>query len=117
MSSIDREPDELLVSFFEREFAPARESLRDHDIELIDPGPDPDCPSYYSQREKTILEPTDFELDLDDVEKLMLFLEQLWLGPEKPILADLFRKILALAPRYREEPDSDEISPYIYAMF
>lgn len=117
MSSIDREPDEMLVSFFEREFIPIVKSLGEHDIQVIVPAPNKHCPTYYIEREKMVMEPADFELDLADVEKLMLFLEQLWSGPEAALLADLFRKILAFAPRYQEESASDEVSPHIYAMF
>lgn len=117
MSSIEIEPDELLISFFNREFARTMKSLAEQNIQLLVSAPDDSCSTYYIQREKRHLERKDFELDLTDEEKLLSLLQQRWSGPEAELLTDLFRKILSLSAHYSEETSSHNVTPYIYAMF
>ncbi|HEX7771674.1 MAG TPA: hypothetical protein VF435_04590 [Pyrinomonadaceae bacterium] len=117
MNSTDGDSDEFLVLFFNREFTRTMQSLSRHETQLLTPGPDSSCASYYIQRKNPSLKKTDFELDIVDEEKLLASLEQLSSGPEAPLLADLFQKIIALSARYAGESSSHEVTPYIYAMF
>lgn len=118
MSLTDAEKDELLISFFQEEFKRAAELLSKEGVKLLVTEPDPNCETYYIQRQKTTIEQADFEIDLDNMEQLKQALEQLCKTPEERlILVDLFEKILNLAPLYESVEQTEEVSPFIYVMF
>lgn len=115
--TFDSDRDSVLVSFFEREFGQAARLLAKQDIELLAPGPDGECVTYYVERQGRALEPADFELNLEDLQEVKRTLRGLWKGPESFILADVSDKILALAPRYASVEEVEDVSPFIYVMF
>lgn len=117
MNSTDAERDEVLVAFFEREFGRAAQLLSEQGVQLLVPGPDGECASYYVERRKRAMEPADFELNLGNLDEVQRSLRKLWKGPESFILADLSEKILALAPRYNTVEEIEDVSPFIYVMF
>ena len=116
MSSTDPKEDDFLASFFNKEFLEAARLLSEAGVEPL-VGTDPDCESYYIQRQKTSMNPSDFEIDLEDLEEVKQRLGELWRGRESAILADLSQKILELTPRFATVEEVEDVSPYIYVMF
>ena len=63
------------------------------------------------------MEPASFDLDLGDPARVGESMGDLWTESQSPILAELVDKILALAPRYADVNESEDVSPLVYVMF
>ena len=116
MSLTDDSGNEL-VAIFECEFVPAAQHLSRNGIETLTTGFDPACSSYYRQRDKTGMEPADFEMNLDDLEEVKRHWRSYWTPAECEILEGLLNKVLALAVNYKSVRSAEDVSPFIYAMF
>lgn len=117
MSSIDKNRSRLLVSFFNREFVPVARLLSEEGVQLIEPGPDRECETYYIPRQKRSIDHADFELNLEDSDEVKRDLQKLWKGSESFILTDLSNKILALSSLFADVETAADVSPFIYVMF
>lgn len=109
--------DALLRSFYETELAPAAQTLAARGARLLAAGFDADCPSYFVERRRAMLERSDFELSPEDPDAVEQFLRGVWSGPEADVLAELLPKILALSPHCADAEVSREVSPHVYVMF
>jgi hypothetical protein len=117
MSSISAESETRLVEVFEREFAVAAERLREMGLQPLETGFDKTASSYYREREKTQLDRSDFELNLDDPEDVKRHFRRNWTRDETEVLEELVGHILALADVCDDVEQSTDVSPFIYAMF
>ena len=116
MSSTEQ-TDALLRSFYETEFVRAARILSAQGARMLEAGFDENCETYFTERRRTTMEPSDFELSPEDPNAFKQALQQLWTGPEAYVLAGLMLKILALSPHFTDAEVSKEVSPLIYAMF
>jgi hypothetical protein len=116
MNSTDKEQDGDLASLYEREFAATAKRLSERGVQLIAPGPDPSCATYYVERQR-IMTRADFTLELDDTDDVKRAFHQLWTDVETSLLADLLERILALSVRQDSLRPEQDVSAFIYAMF
>jgi hypothetical protein len=117
MQWTDQQQVEFLTQFYNEIIAPAADRLKQHDVEILTTKPDPDEPSYFSQRKHSSMKPEELELNLEDIDWVKNAITQITGGPEAEILADVYVRIIALADRFEEVDDADDVSPYIYVMF
>lgn len=117
MRSTESDLVDSLSSFYEREFPQSAKLLSDKGIQLLADRPDSMASTYFIQRRKPNIEPADFELDLEDLEKVRQYLRERWAGPERDALAELTEKILALAPQFASVEQKTDVSPFMYVMF
>ena len=73
--------------------------------------------SYHIRRERTSMEPADFELNLEDMDEVRRWLSDRWQGPGSEALAHLLEKILQLAPHFDSVEEVEDVSPDMYVMF
>jgi hypothetical protein len=117
MSSISAESEARLVDVFEHEFTAAARRLGRLGLQPLETGFDKAASSYYREREKTQLDPSDFELNLDDPEDVKRHFRRGWTKDETEVLEELVDKILTLADVCDDVEQSTDVSPFIYAMF
>ena len=110
MSSTKNEKE--LRRFFEKKLVPAAEKLRARGVELFPTAAD-DAESWYVPG--PIGEPEFFEFEPADVERT---LRELWERDGLPELAKLAPDLAKLTRRLEfTEAESEDVSPFVYAMW
>ena len=110
-------PEKSLAKLFDKEFARASRELSERGVELLSAGPDPSRDSYYVRRQKTTLEPADFEMDLQDWDEVARRLTDQWTDGTADVGAKLSIKIIEMAPQFESVEQTEDVSPNIYVMF
>jgi hypothetical protein len=104
---------ELLARFYRERIAPIAENVAAEGIEIFPLGPDEKCRSYFADRE-----PGESYIHTIDHTNMEAELSRLWSSDPVSGMNDLAAPILELAETLREkEVESDDVSPFIYAMF
>ena len=113
MGNIDKERDEQLRIFFKERIVPLADKMRRDGSNAIETELDPNASSYFVHRESG--EDYIYQIDRDSIERE---LQQLWQVSPVPGLAELATEIVDLAESMQDDTEiSDEVSPFIYAMF
>lgn len=112
MHEPDSQNSELLARFYREHIIPIAEKVAANGIELFPLGPDDSSESYFVDRE-----PGESYLHTVDNSNLNSELTALWSSDRVPGMKDLAVPILELAEKLREKAQSDDVSPFIYAMF
>lgn len=113
MDQIDPERETLLRSFYHERLMPLADAAREHGIEFFPFGPDKKAASYYIDRN----DDGNYVHEIKS-EELAVELREMWSGGELPGLAELAEELVLLAQSLQEEEEtSEEVSPFIYAMF
>ena len=79
--------------------------------------PDPSLGTYYTRRQQRSMEPSDFQLDLEDLEWVKRAMNEIARASGADRLGDLYEKILDLADGFEPVGEVEDVSPYIYVMF
>ena len=115
-----REPASAALDFFDEEIAPLAERERAEGKWFFPLGFDTEAETYFLTPARNVMEPHDFELRAtESPEKFVEELAALWtreghseLAAMAPRLAELAREMAA-----REQPEAEDLSPFMYAMF
>ena len=103
----------ILTDFYQDRITPLANAADDAGVEIFPMGLDPDRESYFTDREAG--ESYIHAIDSDD---LTGELQKLWAADPIPGMAEIAAPLLAIADVLHEkEQTSDEVSPFIYAMF
>lgn len=109
--SIDPEQREALLTFYRQHVAPlADKRLLDA---RVPPKADPAATSYYKRREWRRLEARDFEIRMGDPAEVGRTLDAFWKGTA---FEGLGAKIAALAEKFPEVREREDVSSFIYEM-
>ncbi|TWT44872.1 hypothetical protein RAS1_12900 [Phycisphaerae bacterium RAS1] len=119
MSSTEAHSTALIHEFHARQLVPLAEKLVAQGRAVMPLEPEPAVASYYEQRKKTSMSPTDFEVfGTAQVGDFRDALAQLWksqgwseLAPLAPGLAEIAQAV------YFVEDRDEEVSPFLYVMF
>ena len=117
MSWTERKRDRVLRTIFDKDFLATKRALSELGVGLLDTGPDESLETYYQQRARRRMEPSNFELDPGDLDSMKVRLRELWVGPEASALSDLAATVLATLPRFAGVETDEEVPALIYAMF
>jgi hypothetical protein len=115
MSLQDAEKENLLRAFYRERLLPLAESAKTAGAEIIPLGANPKADSYYLERS----DDGNYVHEINSGD-LAGELKDLWTAGKHSLsgLAELAEEIVALAETLREDEDtSEEVSPFIYAMF
>lgn len=113
MNLNDTEKEKLLSEFFQKRLLPIAESAKSRGVELFPLAPDDAAKSYYLER----ADDGNYVHEINSAD-LVSELKDLWSAGETVELADLAEEIVRLAETLQEhEETSEEVSPFIYAMF
>ena len=118
MNSTDQE--KAIDGFFEHVLMPLATSMQASGKLPLDSRIDSTISSYFVARKSTSLDPGDFELPsgIEDSDSLRSALEQFWSSVGSPELAAAAAEIARLAENLKvEEEQSEEVSPFVYAMY
>ena len=116
--SIDKIEDQkdnaaALAQFYREHLLPLAELARERGVEFFPLAPDTDSTTYFLDRKHN----GDYIHSIDAA-ALAEELRKMWVKDELPELTDLAPPLAGLAENLHEkEPVSDEVSPFIYAMF
>ena len=113
MSEKSSEIDRQLVNFFRSVLVSLDDAANEKGVEFFPLGPDPTGNLYYSEigEKRTYLH----SIDLSNIE---IELRKMWEESDFPELASLAGKLAEFSELLKEkESETDEISPFIYAMF
>jgi hypothetical protein len=109
--SISPEQREALLAFYRQEIAPlAERRLLDA---RVPPKADANATTYYKPRAWRKLEAKDFELRMSDPAEVGRTLDAFWQGTA---FAGLGAKIAALAEKFPEVREREDVSSFIYEM-
>ena len=113
MSELEPQNTELLSAFYRDHILTLAKSASDIGVDIFPTGADPSCESYFIDRAEG--ESYIHSIDRDEMENE---LKKLWAIDPVPGMAQIARPLLEIAEVLREkEQTSDEVSPFIYAMF
>ncbi len=113
MKLTDTEKENLLRTFYRDKLLPVAAAAKRERVEIFPLGPDNSKSSYYCERDDSGRYV--HEIDPDD---LAGQLREIWSGGDLPLLAKIADALVELAESVRDdEPPSDDVSPFIYAMF
>jgi len=115
-----REPGPAVLDFFDREIAPLAERERAEQKSLFPLGFDTEAESYFVTPLRSVMAPADFELRA--TESPEIFVEELaalWTREGHSELALMASRLAELAREMatREQPEAEDLSPFMYAMF
>ena len=112
MALNDAEKEELLRGFYHDWLMSLAESARSRGVEFFPLGPDRAAESYYIERTDGGNYVHEISADLTSE------LRALWAGGEFAEMAELAAPIVTLAEAIKEsEETTEDVSPFIYAMF
>ena len=104
---------DALTTFFRERLLTLADLARERGVIFFPMAPDPSAESYFADREGKA-----DHIHVIDAEDLKAELEKLWAHDAVPELAALAGPLAELAASLRkDEETSDEVSPFIYAMF
>jgi hypothetical protein len=111
--------DRRLERFFRSELLPIARQYQHEGRSLLDGNPDPTQPTYYQRRTMTKMSKADFESgSCRDSEELAAALNAMWRKQGFDELAELAPRLAQLAERLKQtQPDTEDVSPFIYAMY
>lgn len=111
--------DRRLEKFFRAELLPLAQKYQRDGRCLLAGNPDRSLPTYYEPREKTRMSRSDFESgSCRSTEELAAALEAMWRDQGFDELAALAPQLARLAERLkRTQPDTEDVSPFVYAMY
>jgi hypothetical protein len=113
MHEPESENTELLARFYREHILPIAEDAAADGVEIFPLGPDADCESYFIDRKSG--ESYVHEIDHTNMDEE---LSRLWSADRLRGMEDLAKPIVQLAESLRDkEVESDDVSPFIYAMF
>lgn len=113
MHESESENADLLNRFYREHVLPIAEHAAAEGIEIFPLGPDAGCESYFIDRKPG--ESYIHEIDHANMEEE---LSRLWSADRLRGMESLAKPIVLLAESLREkEVESDDVSPFIYAMF
>jgi hypothetical protein len=107
--------EKVSAAFYRERLLPLAEIAAARGIEFFPPGPDPDRESYYVDRNDNGV-----YVHTIDSDKLVDELKSMWTDDKFPELKEIADELVELANKMREAEkveSSDEVSPFIYAMF
>jgi hypothetical protein len=107
--------DEELVAFYRERLEPLARQAEERGLKFFPVGQDVVRDSYYIDRN----DDGNYIHSIDS-KNIENELKTLWSKTELPELADLVKELVELANKLREsqgDESSDEVSPFIYAMF
>lgn len=113
MSDQNSEHIELLTAFYRDFILPFAKSAEDRGVDIFPMGFDPNCESYFADR-------SDGEsyIHTIDYENLQGELQQLWAVDSISGMSEIAAPLVEIAYTVHEkEQTSEDISPFIYAMF
>lgn len=109
----DSKTEHLLRKAYEQRFVPLAEQLRSAGVAFFALGPDPAAGTYYVRREG----PADYVTPYDS-DRLASELRTRWSGEGIVALSELAEVLGDIAERLEDvNAVSEDVSPYIYAMF
>src|SRR5688572_31764994 len=113
MNSIEEPNKDRLARFFRERILPIAENAAASGIEIFPLRPDRSYESYFVDRQ-----PGESYIHTIDPDSMEAELSRLWSSNDALGMKDLAKPIVELAEELREkEPESDDVSPFIYAMF
>jgi hypothetical protein len=113
MDRSNEEQDELSRAIFRDRLLPIAKLVAERGIEIFPLAADPSSSTYYKIR-------SDNGVYIHEIDTANIAAElgEMWSDGNLPELADLAVDLIALAQVLRDEPgETEEISPFIYAMF
>ncbi len=108
------------LDFFDEEIGPLAERERAAKKSFFPLGFDTEAESYFSTPERKVMTAGDFELRAaESLEKFVAELSALWIREGNEELAALAPGLAELAQEMagREQPEEEDLSPFMYAMF
>ena len=113
MNSIEELNKDRLARFFRERILPIAENAAASGVEIFPLRPDRSYESYFVDRQ-----PGESYIHTIDPDSMEAELSRLWSSNDALGMKDLAKPIVELAEELREkEPESDDVSPFIYAMF
>ncbi len=113
MSDEQKTLDELLEAFYKGRLIPLANLAEERGVDFFPLGSDASVETYYSDNRSN--DSYVHEIDVSDLENE---LKKMWSRREFPQLGDLSAELTYLAHSLKEKDEiSEEISPFIYAMF
>jgi len=113
MSLTDLEKENMLRSFYHERLIPLAKIADERHIEFFPLGPDKEAATYYIERS----DDGNYIHEINS-EELAADLRKIWSGGDLHELAGLAEELVLLAQALQEsEEASEEVSPFIYAMF
>ena len=100
-------------AFFDDRLTPCAEALRGRGVAFFALGPDAGASTYWVDRSDRAAPALETIESPDIVERLI----EMWSRQGLTELVDLAAPLLELGEQLKPEDDSDEIPPFIYAMF
>ena len=108
------------VTFFDEVIKPLAERARAEGKSFFPLGPDPEASTYFMEAPRRSMRPEDFELRAaESPEQFVAELASLWTHEGNDELAAMAPRLaeLASAMAAQEQPEAEDLSPFIYAMF
>lgn len=114
------EQTQPVIAFFDEMIKPLAERARAEGKSFFPLGPDPQAPTYFVEPQRKVMRPDDFELRAaESPEQFVEELAALWMYEGNGELAAMVPRLaeLASAMAAQEQPDAEDLPPFIYAMF
>lgn len=115
-----KEQSQLAFDFFDEVIGPIAQRERAAGKSFFPLGFDPEAETYFSTPVRKVMKREDFELRAaDSLEKFVAELCALWTQEGNEELAAMAPRLLELARQMasRPQPEAEELSPFMYAMF
>jgi hypothetical protein len=119
MSSTEKQKQDALRIFFNKELMPLARKLKDAGRPMFPTGAEPGAVTYFKTRARTAMSREDFALPgVDSPAAFAGAMKAHWERSKLPEMAALAPTMGKLAEILRGEPEKDEeVSPFIYVMF
>ena len=114
------EQTEPAVAFFEEVIGPLAEQRCAAGKSFFPPGPDAEAETYFVEPSRSVMRPADFELGAtESTETFVEELSALWIREGNEDLAAMTARLTQLASELatREQPEAEDLSPFMYVMF
>lgn len=109
----DKERDDMLRAFYRERLGALAELARSRGIEFFSNGPESSRDTYYVDRTRQVA--ALYQVSSDEIGEQ---LRERWIEGQLPELADIAGEVKLLADAlYETEGPSEDVSPFIYAMF
>jgi hypothetical protein len=111
--------DRRLERFFRTQLLAVAQQYRREGRSLLAGNPDPAQPTYFHRRSKTRMTKADFESgSCCTTDELVEALRQMWQQEGLAELAELAPQLAKFAEQLKQmQPDTEEVSPFVYAMY
>lgn len=114
------EQAEPVVAFFKEVIGPLAEQRRAAAKSFFPLGPDAEAETYFVTPSRRVMRPADFELRAtESTETFVEELSALWTREGNEDLAAMTARLTQLACELatREQPEAEDLSPFLYVMF